>query len=668
MIARVLIAILAFITLTAPVAHAQRASGELVFGIAPTEQSDRAVAMWTPFVDDLRRETGLNIVLRTATDYAGIIEAMRSNQIHVAWLTNVSGLEAMRRANAEVFAKSTLIDGQVGYRALIVVPRDSPLRTLDDLLVCNRTLDFGLGDPLSTSGTLVPQAYIFAARGIDPQTCFNQVTNAAHESNLLAVANGQLDAATNNTNNIDRLRLRNPAVLDRIRIIWRSPLIQNDPIMWRRDLDPAVKREILQFFLTYGWRGDAQQRARERRILGNLLMNGFLPATDDHFLPIIRLEVVRDLSAVSSDPNLDEPTRAARIAALQAQLADLDRREAAVAAVDLSAQMVAARARIGNDGSPEELEALVAGFMQDQDRPVARAARIDRPEEIDQSVRGWIGLVVGLLVAAGIYFMSRPPQNTPARRWTDRVLDAVTWGGFVGLLVWSFWSAEVFKLPLLAENADRMGDYLAGFTQPDFTDWRMYLTQVSVTVQIALWGTFLAVALAIPLGLLGASNISPFWIRRPVRWVMDAMRAINELVVAAVFVAAVGLGPFAGVMALAFHTAGVLGKLFSEAVEAIDSGPVEGVRATGAGPLNEVTWGVIPQVIPLWASYALYRFEANTRAATILGLIGAGGIGQVLIENIRAFQYGKTAVVIGIIIIAVTLADMLSQVLRRRLI
>ncbi|HAQ34299.1 MAG TPA: phosphonate ABC transporter, permease protein PhnE [Alphaproteobacteria bacterium] len=246
-------------------------------------------------------------------------------------------------------------------------------------------------------------------------------------------------------------------------------------------------------------------------------------------------------------------------------------------------------------------------------------------------------------------------------------MDAAIWGGFVGLLVWSFWPAEVFKLPLLAENSDRMGEYVAGFARPDFSEAGNYFRQIVITVQIALWGTFFAVILAIPLGLLGASNIAPFWIRRPVRWVMDGLRAINELVVAAVFVAAVGLGPFAGVLALAFHTAGVLGKLFSEAVEAIEDGPVEGVRATGAGPLNEVTWAVIPQVIPLWASYALYRFESNTRSATILGLIGAGGIGQVLYENIRSFEYGKTAVVIGMIIVAVTLVDMMSQVLRKRL-
>ena len=136
---------------------------------------------------------------------------------------------------------------------------------------------------------------------------------------------------------------------------------------------------------------------------------------------------------------------------------------------------------------------------------------------------------------------------------------------------------------------------------------------------------------------------------------------------AAVFVVAVGLGPFAGVMALALNTGGVLGKLFSEAVESIDKGPVEGVRATGAAPLQEIVWGVIPQVAPLWTSYALYRFESNSRAATVLGLIGAGGIGQILFDSLNSFAYSRTAAIYIVIVAAVTLIDLLSQTIRARL-
>src|SRR5437868_6943599 len=123
----------------------------------------------------------------------------------------------------------------------------------------------------------------------------------------------------------------------------------------------------------------------------------------------------------------------------------------------------------------------------------------------------------------------------------------------------------------------------------------------------------------------------------------DILVWLPDLVVGAIFVAAVGLGPFAGVMAIAINTGGVLGKLFAEAVESIDRGPVEGVRATGAAPLQEIVWAVIPQVAPLWTSYALYRFESNSRSATVLGLIGAGGIGQTLFETMNAFAYHQLA-------------------------
>jgi phosphonate transport system permease protein len=154
----------------------------------------------------------------------------------------------------------------------------------------------------------------------------------------------------------------------------------------------------------------------------------------------------------------------------------------------------------------------------------------------------------------------------------------------------------------------------------------------------------------------------------PVRRLMDSFRAINEIVFALLFVVAVGLGPFAGVMALFIHNTGIIAKLFSEAVEAIDPRPVEGIRATGASRLQEVIFGVVPQVIPLWSSYTLYRLETNVRSATVLGIIGAGGIGQTLYENIRSFQYSETAAVVIIIVVSVMLIDIVSSRLRRILV
>jgi phosphonate transport system permease protein len=149
---------------------------------------------------------------------------------------------------------------------------------------------------------------------------------------------------------------------------------------------------------------------------------------------------------------------------------------------------------------------------------------------------------------------------------------------------------------------------------------------------------------------------------------MDAFRAINEMVFAMLFIVAVGLGPFAGVLALLVHTTGSLAKLFSEAVEAIDPRPVEGIRATGAHPIVQVVYGVIPQVLPLWVSFALYRFESNVRSASVVGMVGAGGIGVVVYEVIRGFQYAQTCAVLIIIVVSVSIIDLISSWLRAKVI
>lgn len=236
------------------------------------------------------------------------------------------------------------------------------------------------------------------------------------------------------------------------------------------------------------------------------------------------------------------------------------------------------------------------------------------------------------------------------------VLLAVTWRG-----------AEMDPATLVRDSGN-IAKLAADFWPPDFHDWRMYLEEIVITLQIALWGTILAVICAVPLGLACAGNIAPWYVTQPVRRLMDTCRAINEMVFAMLFVVAVGLGPFAGVLALWVHTTGVLAKLFAEAVEAIDPRPVEGIRATGANLMEEIIYGVIPQVLPLWISFALYRFESNVRSATVVGMVGAGGIGVVLWEVIRGFQFERTAAVILFILATVSLIDVASQAIRRRMI
>ena len=266
---------------------------------------------------------------------------------------------------------------------------------------------------------------------------------------------------------------------------------------------------------------------------------------------------------------------------------------------------------------------------------------------------------IGDTPAAGL-----PPPQPPLMR---RLFDLALWGGVVLLLLLSFEPVQMSRLGLVFTNNANMRELGAEFLHPDMAHWSTYVAQMWLTVQMALWGTFLALVIAIPFGLACARNISPPWLQQPMRLLMNIVRSAPDLVIGVLFIVAVGIGPLSGVMALALNTGGVLAKLFSEAVEAIDPRPVEGVRATGASRLQEIVWGVIPQVGPLWTSYALYRFESNARSATVLGLIGAGGIGQLLFEGLQSFNFSEVSAISVVIIVAVSLIDLLSQAVRKRL-
>lgn len=255
-------------------------------------------------------------------------------------------------------------------------------------------------------------------------------------------------------------------------------------------------------------------------------------------------------------------------------------------------------------------------------------------------------------------------RGVPLQPPPHKLSVTLAWGVLFMLLVWSWEGADMRPLDLIKYSGN-MSIFLKEFFPPDFHDWRIYLEEMAVTIHIAIWGTILAIVCAVPCGLLSSENLVPSWVYQPMRRVMDACRAINEMVFAMLFIVAVGLGPFAGVMALWVHTTGVLAKLFAEAVEAIDPRPMEGVRATGANAVEEILYGVIPQVLPLWISYSLYRFESNVRSASVLGIVGAGGIGVILHEVIRGFEYAQTAAVLLIIIVSVTLLDLISARIRQ---
>jgi phosphonate transport system permease protein len=186
------------------------------------------------------------------------------------------------------------------------------------------------------------------------------------------------------------------------------------------------------------------------------------------------------------------------------------------------------------------------------------------------------------------------------------------------------------------------------------------------TIQMAIAGTALALAVAFPMGFLAARNTSPSpAVYHGCRLLLNFVRTIPDLALGLLFVSAVGLGAFAGTLALFIHTASVLGKLMSEAVENIDEGVVEAIRATGAGYLQTLTFAVVPQILPDLISFALYRLETNIRAASVLGLIGAGGIGYLMNTAFRTFQYREAAAIVLVLIVLVMAVDYLSARLRK---
>ena len=217
---------------------------DINFGIISTESSQNLKADWQPLLDDMAKQTGYKVNAFFAPDYAGVIEAMRFNKVHVAWYGNKSAIEAVDRASGEVFAQMVNADGSEGYYSHLIVHKDSPIKSIDDVLKNGKSYSFGNGDPNSTSGFVVPSFYVFAKNKVDPRTHFKIVRSANHETNALAVANQQVDIATNNSENLDKIAQKFPEKRKDIRVIWTSPLIALDPLVMRKDLPEATKAKI----------------------------------------------------------------------------------------------------------------------------------------------------------------------------------------------------------------------------------------------------------------------------------------------------------------------------------------------------------------------------------------------------------------------------------------
>jgi phosphonate transport system substrate-binding protein len=290
---------------------------EISFGIIATDSASAQRERWEPFFKDMEKATGLTVKSFYAPDYAGVIEAMRFNKVQVAWYGNKAAMEAVDRANGEVFAQVGYADGTWGYHALLITHKDSPYQNVDDVIKNGKNINFGIGDPNSTSGFLVPTYYIFAQRKIEPRNTFKTVRNASHGANIQAVLAKQLDVATNNTEDYGRLEATKPELASQIRVIWKSPLIPSDPFVWRKDLDQESKEKIRKFVLEY-----AKNNPAEKEVLKNIYnYAGFRASTDAQLNPIRQLELFKDRQKVEADASLTDADKKKKLADIDAALA-----------------------------------------------------------------------------------------------------------------------------------------------------------------------------------------------------------------------------------------------------------------------------------------------------------------------------------------------------------
>lgn len=266
---------------TAPAAGAP---AQINFAILPAEGQASSGPLWQPLLDDMTKAVGVPVKPYFASNYTVLVEAMRGNQIQAAWFPAKTAIEAIDRANGEVVARIVDPNGLDSYQSTLIVKKGSGI-TLQDVLACGKKYDFGIGDALSTSGTLAPMTFLFNPNHVVPNECFKTVRTANHQANSFAVANGLVQVATSNTINTVFIGRSNPQIAAQLEEIWRSPPIPEAGIVIRQDLDPAIKEKIRGFFLSYG-RGEGAEAERQRKILKDLNYSGFNPADESYLNPV----------------------------------------------------------------------------------------------------------------------------------------------------------------------------------------------------------------------------------------------------------------------------------------------------------------------------------------------------------------------------------------------
>ncbi|MEM1254752.1 MAG: phosphonate ABC transporter substrate-binding protein [Cyanobacteria bacterium P01_H01_bin.21] len=293
---------------------------EIEFGIISTESADNLKPNWEPLLADMTEAVGRPVKGFYATDYAGVIEGMGAGKVQIAWYGGKSYIEAAERSEAEAFVQTVAMDGSKGYFSHLITNKENPIVNEIDLeagdgdkyIVENAAdLTFAFNDPNSTSGFLVPTYYVFAQQGANADRIFSELVFAgSHEATALAVAENQVDVATNNNENLDRLKETAPDALENIQIIWTSPVIPSDPLAYRKDLPDCLKDSIKDFFVNY----DNQE------VLEGLQWSGLDPAADEDWNTIRELQIAKDILEVQNDENLSDTDKQAQVDELNKKL------------------------------------------------------------------------------------------------------------------------------------------------------------------------------------------------------------------------------------------------------------------------------------------------------------------------------------------------------------
>jgi len=291
---------------------------EINFGILSTESQANQKPIWQPLIAAMSKEIGIPVKPFYVTQYAGVIEGMRFGKVQAAWLGGKSYVEAARIANAEVFAQVVNEDGTKGYYSYLITNKDNPIVAPakteggDKYVIKNAAkLTFAFNDPNSTSGFLVPSYYVFTQNNVEPKKAFKRlIFSGNHEATALAVANKQVDVATNNSEALARLEKTNPEARKKIEVIWQSPEIPSDPIAYRQDLPEDVKKKLQNFFYNY----------KDKQVLAPFKWSGFVPAEDKTWNPIRELEIAEKIQETKAQAGMNQQDKQQKLAELNNQL------------------------------------------------------------------------------------------------------------------------------------------------------------------------------------------------------------------------------------------------------------------------------------------------------------------------------------------------------------